>query len=132
MKRQTRPFTVEIKHSRRSPQNAGPVLTGMARTAPSPLRLWPGDRPDQDSIRERDPASLTALDEANRLFGKLLSPARAPVLGQSSDRLSSERASVQIEQPAFKSDASKAHPPGRVQEAEWRGSILPDLRRAAP
>src|SRR4051794_14614064 len=105
MKRQTRPFTVEIKHSRRSPQNASPVLTGMARTAPSPLRLWPGDRSGQDSVRERDPASLTALDEANRLFGKLLSPARAPVLGQSSDPpLSSERASVQTEQPAFKSD----------------------------
>jgi hypothetical protein len=131
MKRQARPFTVEIKSSRKPVQKLAPVLTGMARTTPSSLKLWPGDRPGQDSIRERGPASLTALDEANRLFGKLLSPARAPVLGQSSDPLSSERALVQIEQPAFKVDDAKADPPGRVQEAERRGSILPDLRRAA-
>src|SRR4051812_46831348 len=71
MKRSARPFTVEIKSSRRSSQNTAPILTGMPRTAPPPLHLWSGDRQDQDSPRERSPASLAALEEADRLFAKL-------------------------------------------------------------
>src|SRR4051794_8799771 len=104
MKRSARPFTVEIKSSRRSPQNAALVLTGMPRTAPPPQHLWSGDRQGQGSLRERSPASLSALDEANRLFAKL---------AQSSDPRPSERVSVQAEQPAFKSDERKVDPPGR-------------------
>src|SRR5829696_627590 len=112
MKRSPRPFTVEIKSSRRSSQNAAPILTGMPRTAP-PLHLWSGDRKSQDSLRERSTASLAALDEANRLFAKLIT--RTPVLAQSSDPRPSERVSVQAQQPPSRVDEPTADPSGRVQ-----------------
>ena len=125
MKRSARPFTVEIKSSRRSPQNAAPILTGMSRTAPPPQHLWSGDRQAQDSLGERTPASLAALGEADRLFAKLKA---GPVPAQSPDPRPSEGVSVQAQQPAF--DEPNGDPPGRVQEAGRRGSILPDLRTA--
>ena len=128
MKRSARPFTVEIKSSRRSSQNAAPALTGLPRTASPPQHLWSGNRQDQDSTKDRSPASLAALDEANRLFAKLIAP--TPIRAQSSDPRPSERVSVQTEQPTFTFDEPKADPPGRVQEAGRRGSILPDLRTA--
>jgi hypothetical protein len=127
MKRSARPFTVEIKSSRRSSQGAAPAITGMPRTAPPPQQLWSGDRQDQDSFREQSPASLAALEEANRLFAKLKA---GPVPAQSPDPRPSERVLVQAEQPAF--DEPKADPPGRAQDTGRRGSILPDLSRTAP
>src|SRR5215212_5540519 len=140
MKRSARPFTVEIKSSRRSSPNAAPILTGMPRTTPPPQHLWSGDRQSgdrqrQDSLRERSPASLAALNEANRLFANLTKagPVLAqsgPVLAQSSDPRPSERVSVQAEQPAFKAEEPNGDPPGRGQDAGRRGSILPDLRTA--
>src|SRR3954454_153185 len=96
MKRPARPFTVEIKSSRRSPQTAAPILAGLPRTARPPLHLWSGDRQDQDSPRERTPASLAALEEADRLFANLKA---GPVPVQSPDPRLSERVSVQAEQP---------------------------------
>jgi hypothetical protein len=127
MRRPARPFTVEIKSSRRSSQRAAPALTGLPRTAPPPQHLWSGNRQDQDSTKDRSPASLAALDEANRLFAKLKA---RPVPAQSPDPRPPEGVSVQAQQPAFKADEPKADPPGRVQEAGRRGSILPDLRTA--
>src|SRR3954453_20794214 len=82
MKRSARPFTVEIKSSRRSSQKSAPALTGMPRTAPPPQHLWTGNRRDHDSLRERSPAGQAALEEANRLFAKLKA---GPVPAQSSD-----------------------------------------------
>jgi len=125
MRRPARPFTVEIKSSRRLSQNAAPILTGMPWTAPPPVNLWSGNRQDQDSLGERSPASLAALEEADRLFAKLKA---GPVPVQSPDPRLSERVSVQAEQPAF--DEPKVNPPGRVQAAGRRGRILPDLRTA--
>src|SRR5919199_904315 len=98
MRRPARPFTVEIKSSRRSSQNAAPALTGLPRTASPPQHLWSGNRQDQDSTKDRSPASLAALDEADRLFAKLKA---GPVPAQSPDPRPSERASVQAQQPAF-------------------------------
>src|SRR3982750_3596629 len=129
MRRPARPFTVEIKSSRTSSQNTAPILTCLPRTAPPPLHLWSGDRQSQDSLRERSPASLAALEEANRLFAKLKAE---PVPAQSPDPRPSERVSVQAQQPAFTVDEPKADPPGRVQDTGRRGSILPDLSRTAP
>src|SRR4051794_28593950 len=101
MKRSARPFTVEIKSSRRSSQTAAPILAGLPRTARPPQHLWSGNRQDQDSFRERSPASLAALEEANRLFAKLKA---GPVPVQSPDPRSPEGGSVQAQQPAFKAD----------------------------
>ena len=120
MKRSARPFTVEIKPSRRSPQNAAPILNSMSRTAPPPLHLWSSDRQGQDNLRERSPASLAALDEANRLFAKLKA---GPVSAQSPDPRPPERVAVQAQQPAF--DEPKADPPGRVQDTGRRGGASP-------
>src|SRR4030095_13165816 len=104
-----------------------PILTGMPRTAPPPQHLWSGDRQDQDSFRERSPASLAALEEANRLFAKLKA---GPVLAQSPDPRPPAGVAAQAQQPAPTVDEPKADPPGRVQDTGRRGSILPDLRTA--
>jgi hypothetical protein len=123
MRRPARPFTVEIKSSRRSSQKSAPALIDLPRSAPPLANLWPGER--QDSTKDRRPASLAALEEASRLFAKLKA---GPVPAQSPGPRPSERVSVQAEQPAF--DKPKADPPGRGQEGGRRGSILPDLRTA--
>ena len=127
MRRPARPFTVEIKSSRKPFQKSAPALTGLPRTAPPPQHLWSGNRQDHDSLREGSPASLAALEEANRLFAKLKA---GPVPAQSPDPRPSERVSVQAEQPAFTVDEPNRDSPGRVPDTGRRGSILPDLRTA--
>ena len=129
MRRPARPFTVEIKSSRRSSQTAAPIFTGLPRTAPPPQHLGSGNRQDQDNPRERSPAVQAALEEANRLFAKLKA---GPVPVQSPDPRPPERVSVETDEPALTLDGPKADPPGRVQDTERRGSILPDLSRTAP
>src|SRR3954468_15669046 len=98
MKRSARPFTVEIKSSRKPFQKSAPALTGLPRTAPPPQHLWSGNRQGQDSFRERSPAVQAALEEANRLFAKLKA---GPVPAQSPDPRPPEGASGQAQQPAF-------------------------------
>src|SRR5829696_8440360 len=75
MRPQTRPFTVEIKNSRR------PIS---ARSAASTLADWPlAERLSQNlhlgdtrvSVQDRSPAAETALSEAHQLFSKLTDPA---------------------------------------------------------
>src|SRR3954468_18963582 len=125
MKRSARPFTVEIKSSRKPLQKVAPALTGPPRTAPPPANLWSGER--QDSTKDRSPAVLAALDEANRLFAKLKA---GPVPAQSPDPRPPERVSVETDAPALTPDGPKSDPPGRGQDTGRRGSILPDLRTA--
>src|SRR3954451_21412602 len=108
MKRSARPFTVEIKSSRRPSQNTAPILTGLPRTAPPPQHLGSGNRQDQDSPRERSPAVQAALEEANRLFAKLKA---GPVPAQSPDPRPSERVSVETDAPALTPDGPKSDPP---------------------
>src|SRR4051794_16006147 len=125
MRRPARPFTVEIKSSRRSSQRAAPALIDLPRTAPSPPILWSGEV--QDTARERNPASLAAFQEANRLFAKLTAPAPASVAAQRSDALSSEAARGQDEQHGAKAIVASAEPPPDGQDSGRPGSVLPDL-----
>jgi hypothetical protein len=124
MKRQTRPFAVEIKSSRRPAQKAAPVLTETPQVASAPPDLW------SDSVsevgRDRTPASLAAREEANRVFAKLTSP--APILPQRSDPLRAVTAAGPGEPFCSTADEPKAEPPSAGHRAGRRGSVLPDLR----
>src|SRR4051794_24229633 len=61
-------ITTNSKHSRCSRMD-----TKTPRIASASPDLWSGEL--QDRARERSPASLAALEEANRLFAKLAAPA---------------------------------------------------------
>jgi len=128
MKRQTRPFAVEIKSSRRPTPKAAPVLTDPLRIAAAPPDLGSNDPWAED--RARNPASRAALDEAHRVFAELTSP--APIRPQRSDPLRSGTAvapdepfSVTTDEPSVESSRA-GHRAGR------RGSVLPDLRATRP
>ena len=129
MRRPARPFTVEIKSSRRSSQKSAPALTGLPRIAPPPANLWSGEV--QDTARERSSASLAAFEEANRLFAKLAAPTPASVPAQRSDALSSEAADGQDDRRELMAEAAPLSP-SDGQDAGRPGSILPDLSRTAP
>src|SRR3954449_5373976 len=128
MRRPARPFTVEIKSSRRSSQKSASALTVLPRTAPSPPILWSGEV--QDSLRERNRASLAAFEEANRLFAKLTAPTPASVPAQRSDALSSEAADGQDDRRELMAKAAPLSP-SDGQDAGRPGSLLPDLRGTA-
>ena len=123
MKRQTRPFTVEIKSSRKPAQKAAPVLTRITQPASTPPNLWSGDH--LEGVRDRAPTSLTAMDEANRIFAKLVTP--APVPAQSPEPFPPERTDALREHRASPADEVKGQPPRGVQSKEQQGGILPDL-----
>src|SRR3954447_21100458 len=124
MRRPARPFTVEIKSSRRSSQKSASALTGLPRTAPSPPILWSGEV--QDSLRERNRASLAAFEEANRLFAKLTAPTPVSVPAQRSDALSSEAADGQDDRRELMAEAAPLSPPD-VLDSGRPGSLRPDL-----
>lgn len=113
MKRQTRPFTVEIKSSRKPVQKADPASAAIPGTTSSPASIWAGNH--LDSSRDRDPSSLSALHEANRIFAKLITP--APVLEQSSDPLPSDKASDGGEYHSATITQPKGEPPRAAQVA---------------
>jgi len=125
MRRPARPFTVEIKSSRRSSQNAASALTGMPRTAPPPANFSPGEV--RDTARERSPASLAALEEANRLFAKLAAPTPVSVSAQRSDAFPSEAARGQDEQHGSMTVAASAEPLPAAHDACPPSSLLPNL-----
>ena len=123
MKRQTRPFAVEIKSSRRPAPKAAPVRTDPLRIAAAAPDLWSNDHRAED--RARNPASLTALDEAHRVFAKLTAP--APVRPQRSDPLQSGTAVAPDEPVRVAADEPEEAPSRTGHRAGRRGSILPDL-----
>ena len=123
MKRQTRPFTVEIKSSRKPAQKTAPGLTGTPQSAATPPDLWSGDL--RERATNRGPASAQALDEANRLFSKLSTP--APVLTQDVDALPSVPAEAEgRDDGSGLSEAGDERVP-EVQSAGQRDNIVPNL-----
>jgi hypothetical protein len=123
MKRQSRPFTVEIKSSRKPAQKPAPDLTGPPRTASVPSDLWSGDL--WERATNRGPASAEALEEANRLFSKLSTP--APVLTQDVDVLPSVPAEAEgRDDGSGLSEASDERVP-EIQSAGQRDNIAPNL-----
>ena len=120
MRPQTRPFTVEIKNSRRpiSARSAASTLADRPRAEHVSQNLDLEDT--RVSILDRSPAQETAFSEAHRLFRRLTDPAPAPA--QSSGPL---RAAPQ-------GTEGEAVAPGQHRTAErgeelWQARILPDL-----
>src|SRR5438046_1903462 len=110
MRRQPRPFTVEIRSSPKPPLtlSTGSAVSRTLR-ATAPIRdLWSGVRPE--SATETDAKFRDALKEANRIFGKLAPP--EPVPHQSAEPPRSETGGE----------------PRVAQSGERRRLVLPDLR----
>jgi hypothetical protein len=131
MKPQARPFTVEIKRTKR------PVHSKFSLTAASTLR--PGDRPlrerptrdtrPDDTIREA--ASKLALSEVDRVFGRLVTPVlvATPTLNgidlpRNADPQLFARSGVAAATPTHDAEGSGSEKP-------CQGRVLPDLLSAA-
>ena len=130
MKPQARPFTVEIKRTKR-PAHSSPALSAaFLRPSDRSLRERPTrDTPPDDTFRGA--ASKLALSEADRVFGQSVTPVpvAAPVLNgidlpQNADP-----------QPLARTDVAEATPThdaeGNGSEEPRQGRILPDLLSAA-
>src|SRR3954467_3402454 len=78
MRRPTRPFTVEIKSSRRpvSIRKPVPTLVDRPRTEPLPRDLLLGD--PWTTVQDRRPAQEAALSEAHSVFSRLAISAPGP------------------------------------------------------
>jgi len=85
MRRQTRPFTVEIKNSRKpiSIRKPVPIVADRPRTEPLLQDLLLGHT--QEAVRVRSPAQEATLSEARSVFSRLANSASGPA--QSSARL---------------------------------------------
>src|SRR4051812_43181536 len=88
MRRQPRPFTVEIRSSRKPPLtlSTGFTTSRTLRATPLVRDLCSGVRPE--SAAETDAKFRDTLKEANRIFGKLVPP--EPVQHQSAEPPRSE------------------------------------------
>ena len=129
MKPQARPFTVEIKRTKR-PAHSSPALSAaFLRPSDRSLRERPTrDTPPDDPIRGA--ASKLALSEADRVFGQSVTPVpvAAPVLNgidlpQNADPQPLARTNVAEATPTHDAEGSGSEKP--------RGRILPDLLSAA-
>src|SRR5215211_6611236 len=78
MRPQTRPFTVEIKNSRRPmrARSAASTLADRPRTERLSQNLHLGDT--RVSVQDRSPAQETAFRQAHRIFSRLTHPAPTP------------------------------------------------------
>src|SRR5215217_7815504 len=102
MRPQTRPFTVEIKNSRRpiSARSAASALADRPRTEPLSQNLHLGDT--RVSVQDRSPAQEAAFSEAHQVFSRLTHPAPAPA--QSSGLLRSAPQGMEGEAAAPEQD----------------------------
>jgi hypothetical protein len=130
MKPQARPFTVEIKRNKRPVHSSPFVTTTSLRPGDRSLRERPTrDTPTDDTFREE--ASEGALSEADRVFGRSVTPVpvSAPVvdgidLPQKPDPHLLARADVAV--ATWTRDVE-----GGGSEKPRQGRILPDLLSAA-
>ena len=129
MKPQARPFTVEIKRSRRS-NSSGTVLTASPLALfdhPLPERRAMNARPDEGS---RDASSGAALREAERLFSKSAAMRAAAPLSEGTNRPKN----ADHQHPSRRdAEATAARPGAETKAGEKRrqGRILPDLLSSA-
>jgi hypothetical protein len=120
MRPQTRPFTVEIKNSRRPMR---------ARSAASTLADRPrAERVSQNlhledtrvSVQDRSPAQETAFSEAHRLFSKLTDPAPAPAQSSGTLKVAPQGTEGEAVAPEQDRTAERGEEPRQAR-------ILPDL-----
>ena len=130
MKPQARPFTVEIKRTKR-PVHSSPFLTASSlRPGDRSLRERPArDTPPDDTIREA--AFKGALGEADRVFGRPVTPVpvATPILNGIDP---AQKPDPQLLAGADVSAATPTHDAEvHVGEKPRPGRILPDLLSAA-
>src|SRR5215218_2189045 len=99
MRPQTRPFTVEIKNSRRPmrARSAASTLADRPRTERLSQNLHLGDT--RVSVQDRSPAQEAAFSEAHRLFSRLTDPAPDPVQSSGPLRFVSQGAESEVVAP---------------------------------
>src|SRR5215204_7184715 len=102
MRPQTRPFTVEIRNSRRPmrARSAASTLAARPRAEHVSQNLHLEDT--RVSVQDRSPAQEAAFSEAHRLFSKLTDPAPAPAQGSGPLRVApqgTEGKAAALEQP---------------------------------
>ena len=120
MRPQTRPFTVEIKNSRRpiSARSAASTLADRPRAERLSQNLDLEDT--RVSVQDRSPAQETAFSEAHRLFSKLTDPAPAPAQGSGPLKVAPQGAEGEAVAPEQDRTAERG-------EELWQARILPDL-----
>jgi hypothetical protein len=120
MRRPTRPFTVEIKSSRRpaSIRKPGPILVERPRTEPLPRNLLLGD--PWTTVQDRRPAQEAALTEAHSVFSRLAISALGPVQTAAPLRGGPRRLEHEAVGPAQPRRAERRAEAGQAR-------ILPDL-----
>src|SRR5215207_4011282 len=119
MRPQTRPFTVEIKNSRRpiSARSAASTLADRPRTEHVSQNL--GLEDTRVSVQDRSPAQETAFSEAHRLFSKLTDPAPTPAQSPGT---------LKVAPQGTEGEAVAPEQPRTAEEVEPRQArILPDL-----
>src|SRR4051812_712730 len=125
MRRPPRPFTVEIKSSRRpaSSRTPGPALVDRSRTEPlfQDLLL----RGNQEAGQDRRPAQAAARSEAHQVFRRLASSVPGPV--QTADRPPLAQDNLDGKAAALEPLRSAA---ARFEPRQ--GRVLPDLLSLSP
>ncbi|MFL6180592.1 MAG: AAA domain-containing protein [Actinomycetes bacterium] len=120
MRRPTRPFTVEIKSSRRpvSIRTPAPALVDPPRAEPLPRDLLLGD--PWTTVQDRRPAQEAALTEAHSVFSRLAISALGPVQTAAPLRGGPRRLEHEAVGPAQPRRAERRAEAGQAR-------ILPDL-----
>ena len=120
MRPQTRPFTVEIKNSRRpiSARSAASTLADRLRAERLSQNLHLGDT--RVSVQDRGPAQETTFSEAHRLFSRLTDPAPAPAQNSGAVKFAPQDAEGEAAAP-------KQHRTAERGKELRQARILPDL-----
>ena len=120
MRPQTRPFTVEIKNSRRpiSARSAASTLADRLRAERLSQNLHLGDT--RVSVQDRGPAQETTFSEAHRLFSRLTDPAPAPAQNSGPVKFAPQDAEGEAAAP-------KQHRTAERGKELRQARILPDL-----
>ena len=120
MRRPPRPFTVEIKSSRRPASSRTPVPALVDRSRTEPLFQDLLLRGNQEAGQDRRPAQTAALSEAHQVFRRLADSTPGPV--QAAGLLTVARENLDVEAAApepLQSAAARLEP--------RQGRVLPDL-----
>src|SRR3712207_6027486 len=120
MRPQSRPFTVEIKNSRRpiSTRSAASTLADRPRTERLSQNLDLGDT--RVSVQDRSPAQETAFSEAHRVFSRLTHPASTPAPSSGPLKVEPQGAEGEAVAPEQDRTAERGEEPRQAR-------ILPDL-----
>src|SRR5215211_3565148 len=120
MSPQTRPFTAEIRNSRRPmrTRSASSTLADRPRAEHVSQNSHLGDT--RVSVQDRSPAQETAFSEAHRLFSRLTDPAPAPAQSPGTLKIAPQGAAGEVVAPEQGRTAERGEEPRQAR-------ILPDL-----